>query len=225
MISVIIPAHNEEGYLGQTLEALENQNYPRFEVIVVPNGCSDQTAAIAETRCDRLLVLPEGGISRARNFGAGLARGELLLFLDADTILEPNALNIIAEEFTRDYSAGTIKGKPDSPRLTFRILYALKNLMHRSTLHKGSVGVILCWKDFFQAVGGFDEALHAMENSQLILQLQKFGKYRCIGSTSAITSMRRYEKNGFWQTTRLWFELWYRSWRGELRHKRYAPIR
>src|ERR1044072_4004333 len=59
MISVIIPAHNEETYLPETLEALRRQNYPWFEVIVVANGCTDHTAEAAHCRCHRLIVLSQ----------------------------------------------------------------------------------------------------------------------------------------------------------------------
>src|SRR5215468_4866999 len=59
MISVIIPAHNEEKYLGATLEALERQSYGWFEVVVVANGCTDATADVARRRCQRLIVLSQ----------------------------------------------------------------------------------------------------------------------------------------------------------------------
>src|SRR5437660_849000 len=92
LISVIIPAHNEETYLRQTLQAVQRQHYQTYEVIVVANGCSDGTPRIAQNRCDKLLVLKEKGLSHARNLGAKAARGDILLFLDADTLLEVDAL-------------------------------------------------------------------------------------------------------------------------------------
>src|SRR5512133_1025773 len=107
MISVIVPAHNEEAYLGATLEALRRQNYGWFEVIVVANGCTDRTVQIARGSCHRLIVLSRKCLGTARNLGARMARGEILLFLDADTILEPMALRRIAEDFTPSFSAGT----------------------------------------------------------------------------------------------------------------------
>src|SRR5690349_14737530 len=70
MISVIIPAHNEQGYLEPTLEALQRQNYGWFEVIVVANGCTDQTANVARGRCHRLIVLSQKNLGVARNLGA-----------------------------------------------------------------------------------------------------------------------------------------------------------
>src|SRR2546423_1022907 len=57
LISIIIPAHNEERYLGRTLEALHRQTYSLFEIIVIANGCDDRTAEIARGRCHRLIVL------------------------------------------------------------------------------------------------------------------------------------------------------------------------
>ncbi len=225
VISVIIPAHNEEAYLGETLQALHMQRYSRFETIVVANACTDQTALIASGHCDRLIVTPRAGISHARNLGGRLAQGDILVFLDADTLLEREALDIVAEQFTRDCASGTLKGKPDSSRLVFHLLYALKNWLHRKKFHKGSIGVILCWKDYFQAAGGFDEALHVMENSLMIRKLEPFGKYLCVDQTRATTSMRRYEKIGFWGTTWLWFKYWIQAHRGQLLNKEYAAVR
>src|SRR5690242_10567380 len=69
-ISIIIPAHNEEAYLGDTLAALQLQVYPAHEIIVVANGCTDRTADAARGLCDRLIVLPQKGLGAARNSGA-----------------------------------------------------------------------------------------------------------------------------------------------------------
>lgn len=225
MISVIVPAHNEGEYLARTLDALRAQNYSNFEVIVVCNGCSDHTAEVARGRCDVLIDTQERGISFARNRGAKAARGELLLFLDADTILQPDGLKVIARKFKRTDAAGTLKGVPDSPRWIYHILYFFKNRMHRLRLHKGSVGVILCWKDDFLATGGFDEHLHVMENSQLMKQLCEFGRYRFVGQTTALTSMRRYDRTGPLQTVNLWIKIWVRSLVRSVRHEQYETVR
>ena len=225
MISVIVPAHNEEAYLRDTLRALEAQRYYRFEIVVVANGCSDATAEVARHHCDRLIVISQKGISLSRNLGARMARGDMLVFLDADTILRPDALKIISRQFTRKYAAGTLKARPEPARWFYLLLYFFKNLMHQSRLHKGSVGVILCWKDHFEAVGGFDEGLHVMENSALIEKVQKYGKYQCVNQTVATTSMRRYEKKGFHRTVSLWVKLWCRSLIGDLHNRGYETVR
>jgi len=224
-ISVIIPAHNEEAYLGRTLAALHKQKHSAFEIIVVANGCTDRTAETAAGACDQLIVRSQKGLSAARNAGARKAKGELLIFLDADTLLEQHALNIIDEQFTRSEAAGTLKGQPDSDRLGYRLIYCLKNFIHCSLLHHGSSGVILCWKNNFHALGGFDEQLEVRENSDLIKRLKQFGSYQYIGDTAAITSMRRYEQRGVWCTAWLWVKLWIESFFTDLRHRQYEIVR
>jgi len=225
MISVIIPAHNEERYLRRTLESLQTQNYGWFEVIVVANGCTDRTREIARGRCHRLIVLSQKSLGVARNLGARMARGELLLFLDADTLLEPMALRIIAENFTTADAAGTIRGRPDIARPAYRLIYGLKNLLHRWSLHPGTSGVILCWKDHFVRVGGFDEALQVRENSELLKRLLRFGRYKFVGEVCATTSMRRYDRCGVGRVVWLWCKLWLESFLSDLRQRQYEAVR
>jgi len=225
MISIIIPAHNEEAYLGATLDALERQNCKWFEVIIVANGCTDRTPEIARSRCHRLIVLSLKNLGMARNIGARMARGEVLVFLDADTILEPMALRRIAQDFTKEYAAGTIRGQPDGRRFAYRVIYALKNLIHRLAVHPGSSGVILCWKEHFLRSGGFDESLEVRENSDLMKRLKRFGRYKYIPDITATTSMRRYERRGVGRVVLLWLKLWAQSLVSDLRHRAYETVR
>jgi glycosyltransferase involved in cell wall biosynthesis len=224
-ISVIIPAHNEEDYLEQTLAALNRQDYPAVEIIVVANGCEDRTAEVARGRCHRLIVLSQKSLGVARNLGARMAKGALLVFLDADTLLDPDGLRIIAEKFSRNEAAGTVRGEPDSKRLAYRMIYGLKNLTHRTRLHDGSSGVIICWRKHFVRLGGFDERLEMRENSELIRRLKRFGRYRYIHATTAITSMRRYERRGVGRTVWLWLKLWFQSPFTDLHDRRYETVR
>jgi glycosyltransferase involved in cell wall biosynthesis len=225
MISVIIPAHDEQDYLGATLEALRRQDQAWFEVIVVANGCKDATADVARGRCHRLIVLAQKSLGRARNLGASMAAGELLMFLDADTVLERGALRHIARVFSRTDAAGTLKGYPDPSLPAYQLIYALKNLVHRSGLHPGTSGVILCWRKHFLRVGGFDERLEVRENSELIRRLKRLGKYRYLGHIAATTSMRRYEQRGVGRVAWLWFRLWLESLVGDLHQRRYETVR
>jgi glycosyltransferase involved in cell wall biosynthesis len=225
LISVIIPAHNEEEYLRQTLVALQQQTYPFFEVIVVSNGCDDNTAAVARDACDKLVVLPDKGLCRARNVGAAKARGDLLVFLDADTLLEDGALSLIARSFSREASCGTLHGRPDVSRFIYRGIYFLKNFLHRFNLHYGSSGIIVCWRSRFKEAGGFDETLHMRENHDLMCRLRRFGQYQYISGASAITSMRRYEKGGAYKISWLWVKIWFQSLFSDLRHRKYEAIR
>jgi glycosyltransferase involved in cell wall biosynthesis len=223
-ISVIIPAHNEEEFLPATLEALRKQTYPSFEIIVVTNGCTDRTADVVRGKCDQLYELEKRGLGPARNLGGEKARGDLLLFLDADTLLEPGALTTIAAHFTRRHASGTLKGCPDTARPSYKMIYFFKNLIHKTHAHHGSSGVILCWRDQFRAVGGFDNDLYLRENSDLMKKLRRFGSYTYIRATPAVTSMRRYDKAGVGEMLLLWLKVWVLSNFSDIRHQTYEGM-
>lgn len=223
-ISIIIPAFNEEETLPRTLDALRQQDYPNFETVVVANGCTDRTAEVVRGRCEQFYELPHRGLGPARNLGAARAKGALLLFLDADTVLEPGALTEIAQRFKRRHSAGTLRGVPDRPKASYKMIYFLKNFVHITHAHHGSSGVILCWKDHFTAVGGFDNELYLRENSDLMKKLRRFGSYKCIWRKAAVTSMRRYESAGTAEMVLLWLKVWILSNISDLRNQTYEGL-
>jgi len=111
-VSVVIPAHNEERYLGACLQALQVQSYPRtqFEVIVVDNASTDATPEIARQFGAMVVTEPRMGIGRARQRGAKAAQGEILASTDADTIVPPDWLERIAPAFQRDHELGAVFG-------------------------------------------------------------------------------------------------------------------
>ena len=85
LVSVIIPVYNGERYLGEAIESVLAQTYKEVELIVVDDGSTDKSAAVARCFTDvRYCFQPNSGIGAARNQGADLARGGLLAFLDAD---------------------------------------------------------------------------------------------------------------------------------------------
>ena len=97
LISVIVPNHNGEKTIGQCLDAANGSTYDNFEVIVVDDCSADTSVSIIEQRPCRLLRLQEhGGASRARNTGAQNSKGEILFFIDADCLVQPDTLSIVA---------------------------------------------------------------------------------------------------------------------------------
>lgn len=95
MISVVIPLFNKEEIVRQSLESVLTQDFQDFEVVVVDDGSTDQSATIVGQLADprlRLISQPNGGPSKARNMGVQQARGEWILFLDADDELLPGAI-------------------------------------------------------------------------------------------------------------------------------------
>ncbi|HZP42129.1 MAG TPA: glycosyltransferase [Candidatus Binatia bacterium] len=201
MISVVVPAYQEAAYLGPTLRALV-ADVP-FEVVVVANGCTDATAAVARAAGVRVVETPVRGVSHARNLGARESRGETLVFLDADTKLAPRALDAIAGVIPRRADYGTVRIRPDAPSVRATIATTLLAWGHR--VAGTSLGVLFCTRTLFERAGGFDERLVAGEDNDLNARFARLGARRAyLGRVDAYTSMRRFERLGYVQTHVAW---------------------
>lgn len=124
-VSLIIPAYQASDYLAKTLKSCLSQTLAPAEVIVVDDGSSDGTAAVAEEFAPAVRVerVKNGGVARARNIGARSARGEFFVFLDADDTLVPSALEMLSTSMGQQ-NCGVVYGMvteraepPTKPRL------------------------------------------------------------------------------------------------------------
>lgn len=227
-ISIIIPAHNEENYLRQTLHSIKNQTFQDYETIVVANGCTDGTERIAIRRADdklKLFSLPRANVSLARNKGAEMAQAEILLFLDADTLLEQDALQKINQQFNEPYAVATTRVRPDEDRWKYRLAMSFKNFYLTSKVYPGCSGALICRKNDFQKVGGYDPNLIVKEHRKLIIALKRnCGEYACL-DTRVITSMRRFRQWGILKTTGFWVNQFFKNYLGDLKKSQYEKIR
>lgn len=108
MISVIIPLYNKEAIVKRSIESVLSQNYEDFEIIVVNDGSTDKSAEIVRKIKDsrvRLIEQTNGGPSKARNTGVKNARGEWILFIDADDELLPGAISNFAKYIEKEPTA------------------------------------------------------------------------------------------------------------------------
>ena len=146
-VSIIIPCYNCQDYIGETLQSLANQRNHHFEVICVNDGSTDDTLVVLkqwEDRCVldmKIINMPNGGVSRARNAGIQAAQGEFLLFLDADDLCHPSFIQLLVDA-VRQSGADTaycwLSRKEDtiSRESTPLVLYqtqreVMHNLLHR----------------------------------------------------------------------------------------------
>ena len=192
MISVIIPAYNEESYIEPTLKSLQNQTFKDFETIVVCNGCTDKTAEIAGKYTDKVYET-EKGVIKAKNFGAKKAKNEILVFLDADTSPSPKVLEEISKIKNH---FGTCKGDIIENNLKLKLMYMGKGLFCKP--FKLFNGILFCRKEHFQKTNGYDT--YPLENRALTKKLKKHAGYIIIKEPIK-TSMRRYQKYGIITTT------------------------
>ena len=245
-LSVIIPAYNEEKYIRKTLHSLQLQKFQDFEVIVVANGCTDGTESVVRKRVAdgsrgklRLFSLSKAQVSVARNYGAGVALGEVLVFLDADTELEQDTLLKIKEQFriseadgsgsngccSNDVTVATTLVRADKDLFRYRVAMGLKNIQHRLGWYKGCSGILVCRSSDFKAVGGYDE-LAVREHRKLILKLVKLGRggYQCIDAY-VITSMRLFEVWGIRRAMLFWVRQWMKDKTKGLEKSEYECVR
>src|SRR3989344_4136341 len=202
MISIIIPACNEEEYIARTLNSIKSQNFKDYETIVVCDGCTDKTAEKAKQAADRIIVLDKRyGPAIARNKGAEKANGDLIVFLDADTEITKGLLGDIYNK-KDSYIAGTARIKPSNEKLKHRLFMSLKNYL----LCPFGItnGIMFCKKETFIQHKGFPEA-KKREEGLLLRNLIKNGKFY-ISKHYVINSTRRFDKKGYLGVMLYWIK-------------------
>ena len=181
-LSIIIPAFNEARLIERTLHSvtasLEANRKPDFtsEVIVVDNNSTDNTAELARRVGATVVFESINQIGRARNAGAAHATGEWLLFLDADSLLSPELLADIVQVIESGKYAGCgstlrMDGLPWWADLTLRLWTGT------SVIFCWAAGaLIVCQRDAFREIGGFDQDLYALDEIRLSKQLKQWGR-------------------------------------------------
>ncbi len=178
-ITVVIPAKNEQRYLARALRSLLHQNYPLalLETIVVDSASIDRTAAVAANFARRhpelhirVVSEPTPGAARAKNAGARLASGRILLFLDADSRVDAGALEEVARAFSAGHRAGCLRIVADSRDWLDRAFFDLISLGPR--LFGIRANMFYCDRELFLSLGGFREDLHQAEDKEFLERLR-----------------------------------------------------
>ncbi len=165
LISVIIPVRNAALYLKRCLAGLADSSFTDFEVVVVDDGSTDSTRSIAQRFGVVLLSMGKSsGPAAARNVGAKKARGEILLFVDADVVLHSDTLELVAGAFRRDPQLAALFGSYDDKPAWNNLISQYKNLMHHYIHQISNSNATTFWtglgairKSVFIGMGGFDE--------------------------------------------------------------------
>jgi glycosyltransferase involved in cell wall biosynthesis len=209
MVSFIIPAWNEEALLGQTLarlKAVAEELPVAHEVIVVDDGSTDRTAQIARDGGAKVVAVNRRQISATRNAGAKAALGDVFIFVDADTLVTPEAVRAALEAIRSGAVGGGCAVKFDGPiPLYARLLVPAFVRMYRAAgLAAGCF--LFCTRWAFEAVGGFSEELFASEECRLSWALGRVGRF-VILRESVQTSSRKLRTYSGWEIFSLFFGL------------------
>lgn len=202
-VSVVIPAHNAAGTLGQALASLRAQTFSAWEAVVVDDGSTDNTSAVAAHQAGqdgriRLLRQPRGGVSAARNTGIAAARYDWLVFLDADDTLAPEYLSRMTRVIAADASldivhCGSVRVTPDGRRRPPDFAPPLDSGPFEVLGRQCAFAVHACVvrRSLVQAVGGFDPGLATHEDWDLWHRLARAGaRFGSVPEVLAIYRMR-----------------------------------
>lgn len=220
MISIVIPAYNEEKYLPILLECIKKQVYKDYEIIVADANSKDGTKQIAKKYGCRIV---KGGLPAVgRNNGAKSAKGDILLFLDADVQFDKNFLENALTEFNeRKLDVAGCYIKPLGSNILDKIFFGVFNLWIAITQFfypNASGGGIFCKKWLHEKVRGFDETIKLSEDMDYVKRCSKFGSFRMLKSARAYISMRRFEEEGRFKVGfKLLLSAFYRIIFGEIR--------
>lgn len=210
--SVIIPAHNEEKYIGKCLEAIQKAAQKvkpeQVQTIVVANRCTDSTAEIAAEYGAEVVINEDKCISSIRNAGARAAKCEIIVTIDADSIMSEGSLAEIREMLgSGKYIGGGTRAKFErmSVGIFFSAAYVALNLAPVMIKNKAALsgGMFWCYKKNFDAVGGFDETLVSLEDLDFAARLNQLGKsrgqrYGTLKKSYIVTSSRKFDEFGDW---------------------------
>lgn len=193
MISFIVPAHNEQARLGRTLQAIHESasavGQP-YEVIVVDDASTDPTAEVASQHSATVLTVNHRQIAATRNSGARAAQGKRLLFVDADTIINPRVVASALRHMDKGAAGGGAPARFEgtAPLYAHLLLWWLGFFMRLAGISGGAF--MFCTREAFHAVGGFDERLFGAEDAAMSWALKREGRFVVLWKY-VLTSARR----------------------------------
>jgi len=202
MLSIVIPTLNEEKYLPLLLKSIKKQGLKSREIIIADAGSEDKTLGIArEYKCK---IVPGGLPAKGRNQGAKIAKGDLLLFLDADIILPENFLSKALEEFnSRHLDIAAFRLFPvrenKFKHFLFNTFYNVPIMLLEKILPHAATGILIKGS-IFKKLNGYNEDIKLAEDHDLSRRAKKIGKYGIIKSTRIFISERRFRKDGWIRT-------------------------
>ena len=215
-MSIVIPAYNEGEFIRATLKSILNQTYKNFELIVVDNNSTDNTAQVAKEYRARVVYEKQKGVAAARQAGFFASKGHIIATTDADAVVPENWLEKIAGEFEKDEKlvgfsglsrlySGPVQARA-AARYLFYPFWFIDKIFSSGWNMLGSNMAVR--RDAFLKIGGFRTNLTLGEDVDLAQRLKSVGKIKVDGNFAIFASGRRY-KNGLLSGVLVYAPSWF----------------
>lgn len=209
-LSIIIPVYNTGHDLTRCLTALRASTFTDYECVVVDDASTDDTPAIAAAHGARVVTLERnGGPARARNQGARQARGDYVVFLDADVCVHLDTLLRIDAHFRAEPGADAVMGSYDDTPADGHFVSQYKNLFHHYVHQRSQRHAWTFWagcgavrREVFLRCGGFDESYRrpCVEDIELGMRLRAAGHRIDLDPSIQVTHLKRWTLLGLIRT-------------------------
>jgi glycosyltransferase involved in cell wall biosynthesis len=216
-ISVVIPAWNEEKYIGRILSDLDQQVRRVEEVIVVDGQSEDRTVEVVTEQYPkvRVVIADQRGVGYQRSLGGKVASGDLLIFLDADVAVEVDFVQRLSEQIQqRGLDLAAVKYVPRTNAWGVKFFYWFFNslfFVFQKTHPSGGGSCLVVRKKLFEQLGGFTSE-HVYDDIDLVRRGARLGKFGIV-DVAVFVSDRRFRKYGLWSMWKKYLILsWYFAW-------------
>jgi GT2 family glycosyltransferase len=202
-ISVVIPVYNAANELKLCLQALNRSDYSAFEILVVDDGSTDDSAVVAQQHGARVCFLHNrSGPAAARNLGVENAVGQIMLFIDSDVLVKEDTISRTAARFVEDPETSAIFGSYDDRPTKTNFISQYKNLLHHFVHQMSDSEAVTFWagcgavrKSVFRAVGGFDKEKYSMpciEDIEMGYRIKKLSHRILLDKKLQVTHMKKW---------------------------------
>ena len=214
-ITVIVPAFNEESYIGPTLqsvndakESVERRDDVNVEIIVVDNGSTDRTAEIARSFGARVIEEPRGNVAIARNAGARAASGQVLAFVDADTLWPESLLCRVVDVMSDGRCVGGAVDTDYRPKQILVGAYLRFWRFFGKMLRMAQGATQFCQATVFASLDGYNETIFMGEDVDFYWRLRDAARrqdaiVQLVDDVRVIPSCRRFDQWPLWKTLML----------------------
>lgn len=203
-VSIIVPVYNDSKNLSDCLSTLTTLSHRDSEIIVVDDGSTDDSPAVAAGMGLRVLTLPRNsGPAAARNYGARHAQGDVLFFVDSDVVLAPQALHRVEQGFAARPDLAAIFGSYDAQPKAPGIVSQYRNLLHHFVHQNGNPEASTFWagcgairRSVFEQIGGFDEKRFpypSIEDIELGYRLRQSGHRILLDKSLQCTHLKKWK--------------------------------